>query len=227
MTNMYEDVERSIWMNVAREQEKMGTNFLVYNNLVTKKDFPVNSGALSIMKNSDTPNFQNGGGCQANIHTSLRGDNGQDMVHSLEPWPQFYNLLYQFVTLADNLPAARQIDLLIRRSLRPRQGLLLYDSNLGVWTTQRLDTEFAGYINRDVVQDFKFWRVTLIRVEVPDYIHEDAVSYPAITQIQADVDLISTDAPDELESLFIMGQATAVLSAVVEAESSVTASLPS
>lgn len=184
-TNMYEDVERSIWKTLEDLKIAWGYDWPIFNNIVTKKDFPNSPAALSIMKISDVPNFQNGGGVQAKLMSvATRDAQNNPTAYNEQPWPQYYDVLYQFITLADNLYSARQIDLLIRRALAPRKGLRLFNSETEQWTDQRLDLQYAGYINRDVPSDFKFWRITNIRFEVPDFMPELSKQVPVITDFK-------------------------------------------
>ena len=208
MADMYTDIERSIWKTLENTLIALGlatpnadptlpanSVYPLYNNILTKKDFPMASGALCIMKVSDVPNFENGGGTKAVLGTQTKNSAGVVTGIATQAWPQFYNLLYQIVALSDDLNIARTLDNLIRQALKPRTGMLLYDSTNNVWTTQRVDYHYAGYINRDVVADFKYWRVTNIRFEVPDYDATMVTNVGVINQINVSTEVAPLNTP--------------------------------
>lgn len=183
-TNMYEDVERSIWKTLEDAMLSMGVVYPVFNNLVSKKDFPAYHAAISVMKISDIPNYANGGGTKASLKTVKTKDaNDNPLTYNVEPWPQFFDLLYQLVVNADTLDAARTCDLIIRRALFPHRTLRIFNSATLQWSSTYLNTSYAGYINRDIPTETRYWRVTNYRVEVPDYTPEYATEVPAMNDV--------------------------------------------
>ena len=188
ISDIYTDVERSLYMHLMEMQTAQGWTYPIFNNMVTKKDFPNSAGAISIIKVSDVPNHGNGGGCGAHLSgVQERNANGDPVAVYLEEWPQFYDVLYQVTVLADYLEDARKLDWLVRRALPPRKNLRVYDSVAQAWSETNLFLTYAGYINRDVPESYQFWRCNNVRVEVPDYKPEQRTIVPTIQKITAGI----------------------------------------
>jgi hypothetical protein len=185
MPDMYTDVERSIYKVLDDALKACGYDYLIFNNLVTRKDYEAQHGCICLIKSSDVPNFKNGGGTTAKLREPA-GFNPNDpkpfTQFNVQDWPQCYDLLYQLHVVGDDLSHLRRLEALIRTVLRPQGILKIWDSIHEVWTNSYSDISYAGYINRDVPEDSQYWRVTNIRFEVYNY---DATvsTEPAITEV--------------------------------------------
>jgi len=187
MSDMYTDIERSIERTLVAAILAKSFNYPVFNNMVSKKDIHNQNAGLSIMKTSDVFNPANGGGAKAVIRTPVLNNLNQVSSFNVEDWPDPFDLLYQFTTIAVSLQDARNLDQLIRDTLRPQKILKLWDSaangGQGAFTAENYaNYSYAGYINRDVPENSTYWRVTNIRFEVFNYQHI-VTTEPAITAI--------------------------------------------
>lgn len=171
--DIYTDVERSIQQTLKAELTRRNWPYPIFTNKVNEKEFQNQKAALSIMKSSDTPNFASGGGQGAFI---------RDGAGNAQPWPAFFNLMYQIRIAAQNGVDVRNLDSVIRYAFPPRGVLWLWDSAANAITRSYCHYQYAGYINRDVPENTLFDRITNIRFEVPSYAYA-ASAEGQITQI--------------------------------------------
>jgi hypothetical protein len=172
--DIYTDVERSIQQTIQAELIRRSWAYPIFTNRINEKDIGNVRAALGIMKISDIPDYTSGGG----VTSTIRGTDG-----NAQPWPKWFNLLYQLRASAQNGVDIRNMDSIIRYVFPPRGGVLyLWDSVADHFTTSYCNYEYAGYINRDVPSQTLYDRITNIRFQVPSYAYP-AVPETKITQI--------------------------------------------
>lgn len=170
--DMYTDVERSIQQTLKAGSLARGYTYPIFNNMVSKKDIKDQRACMGVMKSSDTFQPANSGGTKSFIKTPVKVG-GVIVGYTVQEWPDPFDLLYQFIIIADALNDARKLDQLIRDVLRPRTRLMLWDSTAlagaGAFTDKYCNFQYAGYINRDVPENSTYWRITNIRFEAFNY----------------------------------------------------------
>lgn len=197
ISDMYTDVERSIQQALKIAASSLSFNLAIFNDQVTKKDYPNQHASISLMRVSDTPNYANGGGQGAYFLEPVLVNN-QVASYTKSNWPDPFDLLYSLTVTAETykdstnntvlgLYCVRQADALIRQVFKPRQRLRLWDSTAnngaGGWhPTAYVNYVYGGYINRDAPTDEIYNRVTNLRFEVFNYDMFPA-QIPAITQV--------------------------------------------
>jgi hypothetical protein len=182
-TNMYEDLEHSIVQALNEQQAKYGWSYPVLNKIDTK-DLPNQTTALNIIRITDQPQPENGGGVKAVIRTPVDPQpDGSFSQFSVQDWPDAFEMMYQFYITSNVLQDVRNMEQLLRNVFRPQnKPLYLWDTVNQKWTDSYCNFHYAGYINRDVREDSKYCRVTNINFEVFNY-SDDRRTEPAITQV--------------------------------------------
>lgn len=197
MSDMYTDVERSIYKHFDDAIAAKGWAYKVFNNMVSKEDIADVHAGLSFMRYSDVFAPENGGGVKAQIKELVETTVEKPKHYVVQDWPDPFQLTYQFIVVANQLQDCRNLDGLIREVLRPRRRMMLWDSVAEQWTESYCDYTFAGYINRDVPADQTYWRVTNIRFDVFNF-NTAQVEQPAILETEV---ITSVDGQEESHTI--------------------------
>jgi hypothetical protein len=184
-TDMYTTLERSIQQTIQAGMRLASLGFPVFNNQIDTKKFKDSHEAIGITKVSDVPNYGLGGGAGAFLYTPVLVS---DVVDSYikQPWPDAYDVLYQLVIQADSLTILRQLENMIRNTLRPRQVMYLWNSTADGFSSNWVNYHFAGYINRDISSQSLYWRVINVRFEMYNLL--PGVAIPAVKTVNLDLE---------------------------------------